>query len=82
MSSYERWILDDADYRAIFNPPRPQPYKRGLLNHQAKLSPADVVAIRAEYDEGRKVAAIANKYGVAKSTVTRIGKRQQQRFVP
>lgn len=81
MSTYEKWILDDADYKAIFSPPRPIPAKRGLLNHSCKLSAADVLAIRAEVEEGRKVAAIARKYGISVSSVSRIAHRKQQGWI-
>ena len=83
MSTYEKWILDDADYQAIFSPPRrrKQANLRGFDNPSTKLSPADIVAIRSEYNEGRKVEAIARKYNIAKSSVSRIGLNQQQGWV-
>lgn len=51
---------------------RPELAARGEQNGSARLTPSDVAAIRAAYAEGgRTLKAIAEEYGVHRSTVGR-----------
>lgn len=77
--SFSNWVIDDADYKAMF--PDTQPPRRGFAPSNVKLSPTDILAIRAAYDAGTKGYSIARQYGIAQSTVSRIGNRKQQGWV-
>lgn len=52
--------------------------QKGAAHHKAKFTDADVLAIRARYVERSRVhgtRAIANDYGVCKTTIVRIVRR-------
>lgn len=55
-----------------------QAHNKGELAGPAKLTDAQVVAIRAD---GRPHSAIATEYGVAQSTISRIKGRQRWRHI-
>jgi transcriptional regulator NrdR family protein len=48
---------------------------RGSKNHNAVLTENNVRDMRKEYSDGSSYAAIAGKYGVGQSTVSRIVRR-------
>ena len=70
---------------AIMHPMHKDPElaPRGEKNAAAKLTEADVVAIRAAWDAGGvTLAALGARYGVAKGTINFIAKRKTWRHVP
>lgn len=55
---------------------------RGERHWGAKLTAEDIIAIRAEYAAGAYQYVIADKYGIAQTTVSRIVRRLEWKHVP
>lgn len=55
---------------------------RGEANARAKLSAADVVAIRAAHSAGEGISALARRYGLHKSGIFMIVHRRAWKHVP
>lgn len=61
----------------------PERMARGEQNGSARLTAGNVLAIRAEWDAGgMTLAALAARYGVAKSTINFIVQRKTWRHLP
>lgn len=60
----------------------PELVQRGTRNVHARLTEAQIVEIRRLYDDGVPRATISGVYGVTRTQVVRIGRRQQWRHIP
>lgn len=65
----------DMISKGRFTPPR------GIRNGSSKLKEPEVIAIRSQYDEGRKRSEIAEEFGVSLPLVYAIGARTRWRHL-
>lgn len=54
----------------------------GELNHEAVLKTSDVIRIRARCDSGENHTAVSKEYGICRSTVGQIVRRETWKHIP
>lgn len=60
---------------------RPDDWRLAISKGQAKVPDDVVMSLRSEYESGSSISKISRRYGVSRSNVNRIAKRQTYRWV-